>query len=309
MDLTQENINLFLNKYIEFVNQISSENNYENNIKHLLYLIVPAFVYKYGINNESSILECFEKVKIYTTNEKNEYVKATFNRILKKDINGYYTEKYIMINDYSLTDLPSLIDDIIHEFNHAINSINNEITYDDKYIYVRTGLSKVVYDKETLKHLKNGNEVALEEILNTSQTEEIMNILNYFGDFKIENYELNSMLHALKNEIGVEPYKSNAYQYQKYICDELINNKTFTPTISNLRLKGFIEDIPNLFDNVIGRENSYKRLNSLLTEMHELIIKYSNAHFFKKNILNKIRSKSNDIIGLIKEYDDKTIFK
>ena len=308
MNLTQDNINAFLDKYIEFVNQISIENKYEANIKHLLYLIVPAFIYKYGINNETSIMECFRKIKIHTTDTKNGYVRATFNRTLKKENNNFYTEKYIVINDYSLTNLPPLIDNIIHEFNHAINSINNEVTYDDKYVYVRTGLSKTSYDKETLKQVSKSNEIALEEVLNTSQAEEIMNILNSFGNFKIDNYELESMLHALKNEIGTS-YKSDAYQYQKYVCDELINNKTFTPTISNLRFKGFIEDIPNLFDDVIGKENSYKKLNSLLTEIHELVVKYSNAHLFKNRILSKIRSKSNDVIELIREYDKKTIFK
>ena len=38
-----------VNKYISFVDDISNIYKYDNNIKHLLYLIVPAFVSKYSI--------------------------------------------------------------------------------------------------------------------------------------------------------------------------------------------------------------------------------------------------------------------
>ena len=88
-----------------------------------------------------------------------------------------------------------------------------------------------------------------------------------------------------------------------------MKNKTFTPTINNLRFKGFVEDIPNLFDNVIGRDGSYKELNDLLTSIYELEIKYMKSVLFKKRILNKIRIKTKEVVNLIKEYDEKCIFK
>lgn len=309
MNLNQENINSFLNKYITFVNDLSNKYNYKDNIKHLLYVIVPAFVAKYGVSNENSILECFKKVKIYTNESKDPLVTATFNRILKGDNNKYYTEKYVMINNYSDSSLPLLIDNIVHEFNHAINSLNNEIYFDDKVIRVRTGLSTLNYDKKTLKFIEKSKEIALEEILNTAQTEEIVNIINSFGRYSIENNELSNMFYALKNEISSEGYTSDAYSYQKYICKELIDNKTFAPTINNLRFKGFITDIPDLFDNVVGKKGSYSKLNLLLTDMHNLIIKYSDSKFFKQRILNNIRDKSNDVASLIREYENKCIFK
>lgn len=308
MNITQENINPFLNKYISLIDSICEQYNYESNIKHLLYLIVPAFIVKYGPNNENAILDCFKKVKIYISDKTDKIVTASFNRTLNKNANGYYTEKYVSINNYNGSSLPSLIDNIVHEFNHAVNSLNNEISYDDNIVKIRTGLSTINYDRKTLRYIEKSPEIALEEVLNTSQTEEIVNIINSFGNYKIDNIEFSNMLYALKNEIKGS-YVSDAYNYQKFICDELIKNKTFAPTINNLRLKGFIEDIPNLFDNVMGREGSYKELNKLLTELHVLVMKYSKAKFFKERILNKIRSKSKDVIGLIKEYDSKCIFK
>ena len=38
-----------VHKYISFVDEISNIYQYDGNIKHLLYLIVPAFVTKYTI--------------------------------------------------------------------------------------------------------------------------------------------------------------------------------------------------------------------------------------------------------------------
>ncbi len=309
MNLTQENINEYLEKYISIIDKISEDKEYDVNIRHLLYLIVPAFICKYGVANEKSILECFKNINVYFTDIKERNVAATFNRILKKDDVGFYTEKYIMLNNYSEAKLSSLIDSIVHEFNHAINSINNEITYDKDYVYVRTGISRITYDKNNLQFVKKSDEVALEEVLNTAQSEEIINIINSFNKFSINNSELANMIYVLNSESGKEGYESEAYQYQKMICNELINNKTFTPTISNLRFKGFIEDIPKLFDDVIGIENSYKKLNRLLTEIHDLIIKYSNRVIFTSRLLNKIKNKSIEVIDLIEDYDKKCIFR
>ncbi len=309
MDLNQSNINIFLNKYISFVNNICDKYKYDSNIRHLLYLIVPVFVYKYGISYENLVLKCFNEVEIYTSEKDNNMISASFNRLLKNENGNYRTEKYIIVNNYSSTDLSTLIDDLVHEINHAINSINNEIIYDEKYVYVRTGLSRTIYDKKTLNILKKSNEVTLEEIFNTNDTEEIINIINSFRKFNIENSEIANLLFAINGEINGDRYESNAYSYQKYVCKSLVENKTFTSTINKLRLNGFIEEIPNLFDDVIGVNGSYEKLNKTLSEMHVLIIKYSNSKFFKRIILSKIRDKAFIVNKLIDDYEEKCIFK
>ena len=309
MNVTQDNINAFLNKYISVVDLICSEYNYDFNIKHLLYLILPAFVIKYGINNEGLVLDCFKKIRIYISGRTDDRVQATYNRSLNINDNGYYTDKFVMINNYSKANLPELIDDIVHEYNHAVNSYNNEISYDDEFIKVRTGLCYQKYDKKNLSFVKRTNELSLEEVLNTLQSEEIINIINSFGNYKIENIEFSNTLYALKTEIVDDYYSSLAYKFQKQICDELLKNKTFTPTINNLRLKGLVDDIPSLFDNVIGTNGSYEKLNSLLADIDVLTAKYENTLLFKKRYVNKIISKSKEVISLIKEYDSKCIYK
>lgn len=309
MILTQDNINSFLNKYITFVNKISDYYNYDNNIRHLLYLIVPGFVAKYGISNEKSILVCFEKVRIYISGTEDNTVTATFNRILKKNDNNYYTEKYVVLNQYRKASFTNMFDNIIHEFNHAVNSLNNEISLDDKYIKLRTGLCYLVYDRKNMKFLYKSNESFLEEVINTEQTEEIINIINSFGNYTIENVEFNNTLHVLKNEIVGNNYISDSYAFQSLVCDILMKNKTFYPTISNLRFKGFVNDIPIMFDGIIGKNGSYQYLNVLLKKIYNLQIKYSKSLFFKKIILNKIKLKAQELLSIIKEYDNKCIYK
>ena len=99
MYLDKSNCNSFFNKYVNFVDKISSFFKYEDNIRHLLYLIVPAFVLKYGISNESVILKCFESTKIYVSGTEERMVTAYFSRNIKKENNNYYTSKYIVLNE------------------------------------------------------------------------------------------------------------------------------------------------------------------------------------------------------------------
>ena len=308
MNLNQDNINQFFDKYISFVDEISDKYKYNKNIKHLLYIIIPAFVSKYGINNESTVLDCFRNTKIYIR-EHNPNVQAAFNRSLKKDEKGYYTEKFITVNPFSDSSLSLILDNFIHEFNHAVNSVNNEIILSKGIIKVRTGITTLNYNRDDMTFIGKSDETVLEELLNTAQTEEIINIIKSFNKFNIDNSELSNALFSIKQELGTKDYVSSAYNYQKKICEVLINNRTFTPTVNNLRFKGLIEDIPELFDNIIGEKGSFEKLNTILTDMYYMIIKYTNSMLFKNRYLNKIKGYTNDLTRLIEEYDKKCIFK
>lgn len=309
MNFDKSNCDSFFEKYIKFVDKISNDFRYDENIRHLLYLIVPAFVLKYGFSNESTILKCFETVKIYISGTEEKTVTAFFSRVINKKDSSFATYKSVILNEYKNATFTNLIDSIVHEYNHAVNSINNEIKYDDKTVSLRTGISYMIYDKETLKFLRKSDDIYLEEVINTEQSEEIIDIINSFNSLNIKNIELSNMLYALKNEIKDDNYKSNAYYFQSYICDELMKNKTFLPTISNLRFKGFVENISNLFDDVIGKKGSYNHLCCLLKEVFDLELKYINSKFFKKRFFSKLRRKSFEIISIINDYDSKCIYK
>lgn len=312
--MNQENINEFLNKYIDFTNKLSDKFNYSTNIKHVLYLIIPAFIIKYGIKEERTILSCIENVPIYINDSQNKRCTAYFDRQLYSRIEDgnirYFSNKKIVLNNYYGSSLIELIDNLVHELNHAINSITNEIKWDENIVSIRTGLSYIDFYKTDITKVKaRSKDIILEEIINTKQTESIIDIINSFNEYKIDNHEFSNTLYALKNDIDTSGYKSNAYYFQAHICKELMKNKTFIPTVENLRFKGNIEDIEKWFDDITGISGSYKKLINLLDEIVKKEIELGNTKFFKKIKLNNILAKSREVLDIVKIFDNNCIYK
>ena len=313
MNIDQVNINELLNKYIEFTNNISEKNNYPNNIKHVLYLIIPAFVIKYGLKHENMILGCFEKIKIHISDKENNNCTAYFTRVMKQNPEGvtpkYYTVKAVVLNQYKSASLIDMFDNVIHEFNHAINSMINEIKFDEKTVSMRTGLSYMTYKANDFSHIiDKTKDITLEEIINTKQTEDVINIIRSFSKYEVHNEEFNNAFYAINHSIEGE-YTSNAYYLESFICKELMKNKTFIPTIENLRINGNVDDIAGWFDNITGQNGSYNKLTELLEEILKEEEKLATAKWFKNLKISKIRDKMHQVMNIIQEYENNCIFK
>ena len=293
------------NKIIErekdFIERISNKYNYDSNIRHLLYLIIPAFIIKYGIDKEKLILNTFENIKIISSKRIDERVLAYYVSVPVLENNKYITKKNMVIQNYNNISLISLLDNLVHEFNHAVNSYLNEIKETKNYLYIRTGLTNRVYRKDNLTFIKKEDSYILEEIINTKQTNDIINIIKSFDND-------NSTIYAINSETE-NKYNSNSYYLQSYITKEILNNRTFISTLENLRLNGEIEEIENWFDNIIGKDNSYKTFIKELNEIHELEIEYSKKKIFKVFTLNKIKDKSNSIMRMVNKFNSSVNFK
>ena len=313
MNIDQSNINELLNKYIAFTNLLCEENNYPNNIRHVLYLIIPAFVIKYGSKYENMILNCFRDVKIYINDKEVDNCTAYFTRVINKNPEGqkpkYYTIKAVVLNQYSNASLIDMLDNLIHEFNHAINSMINEIKYDEETVSMRTGLSYITYDANDLNKIKDKTkDITLEEIINVKQTEDVMKIIKSFGNYQVDNEEFNNTFYSLRHSMD-DDYTSNAYYLQSFICKELMKNKTFIPTVENLRLNGNVQDIDEWFDNVTGTRGSYQKLSILLEKILVEEQELEKTKFFKKYKISKIRDKMTQVMGIIQDYENNCIFK
>ena len=293
------------NKIIErekdFIERISDKYNYDSNIRHLLYLIIPAFIIKYDIDKEKLILNTFENIKIISSKRIDERVLAYYVSVPVLENNKYITKKNMVIQNYNNISLISLLDNLVHEFNHAVNSYLNEIKETKNYLYIRTGLTNRVYRKDNLTFIKKEDSYILEEIINTKQTNDIINIIKTFDND-------NSTIYAINSETE-NKYNSNSYYLQSYITKEILNNRTFISTLENLRLNGEIEEIENWFDNIIGKDNSYKTCIKELNEIHELEIEYSKKKIFKVFTLNKIKDKSNSIMRMVNKFNNSVNFK
>ena len=127
------NSKLIIEREKKFIDEISDKYNYDSNIRHLLYIIIPAFIIKYGTNKEKLILNTFKNIKIRITNQEDKMVKAYYSSTPRKINNEYTTIKYMMIQNYNNIGLVELLDNLVHEFNHAVNSYLNEIKVTNKY--------------------------------------------------------------------------------------------------------------------------------------------------------------------------------
>ena len=297
--------NLVIEKEKDFIDQISDNYGYDSNIRHLLYIIIPAFIIKYGISKEKLILNTFKDTMIINSNKESNAVKAYY---LSKPIyiNGEYkTQKTMVIHNYNKISLVNLLDNLVHEFNHAVNSYQKEIKETNKYILLRTGLTYRVYNKSDLSFVKKDQSFILEEIINTKQTEDIINIIKTFSP---NNSSISNTIYAINSETN-HKYNSNSYYLQSYVCKEILNNRTFISTLEGLRITGDVYEINKWFDDIVGKEGKYKELISLLHEIFDLEVEYSKRKYFKSIIINKIRDKSKEISRIIEEYNNNVNFK
>lgn len=297
--------NMVIEKEKQFIDDISDKYNYDSNIRHLIYIIIPAFIIKYGINREKLILNTFKDIKIISSDKESKTVKAYYSSTIKYQNNEYQTRKYMVIQNYNKISLVDLLDNLVHEFNHAINSYNNEIKVTNKYLYLRTGLTYRIYKKADLSFIKKDPSFMLEEIINTKQTEDIINIIKSFDQ---NNPAISNTIYAINSETAHQ-YNSNSYYLEGYICKKILNNKTFIKTLENLRLTGDIYDINKWFDDIIGKDGSYKELISLLNETYNLEIEYSARKFFKSITLVKIKDTSRKIMHIVETFNNNVNYR
>ena len=284
----------------EFVDNLCDDYNYDSNIRHILYLIVPAFIIKYGMNKEKIIHNTLKEVKIYKSNQISKQIKGYYiSRPIKVD-NNLKISKYLVLYNYDSISLINLLETLVHELNHAINSYNNTVKITKKYICLRTGLTHLIYEKETLNALKKDDNYILEEIINTKQTDDVINIIKGFDK---NNSLISSTIFSINGETPTV-YISESYFLETYICKEIINNRTFIRTLENLRLSGEIYNVNSWFDDIYGKKGTYKELNILLLQIIELERELSNKKLFKKPIIYKIRNYSRRVMNIIEKFNE-----
>lgn len=309
MDFTNEQFSLYLDKYKQFVDEISLKYNYSNNISHLLYVIVPAFVFKYGLREEKYILDIFRNVPIIIRERHDLVYQAAFSRNLKLSDNLYVTDKYIYLYNYQDISLMQLMDNLIHEINHAVNSIKNEVLFDDNYVYLRTGLTYLSYDKNTLKPTSTKGDMILEEIINTRQTELIIHLISEFSKYEIEDTEIETIVYSVKKWNSGNLYKSNSYYLETAVCRKLLENRTFINTLENLRYKGEVVELDGWFDNITGESGSFKRLTEVLGKTMKLEEEFAKAKWFKKAKIGKIQDCIKELVEIVEKFNRNCNFR
>ncbi|MDY4996800.1 MAG: hypothetical protein SO108_03775 [Bacilli bacterium] len=295
-----------VNKYIPFVDRISDFYQYPANIQHLLYLVIPAFIEKYGYKNETLIQNVFQNVVIQIKEDKNSLEEAFYTSIPKLVQGKVCTYQYVILRKYSSNHFIQLLDNLVHEFNHAIHSYRKEIRIENDRLYLRTGLTEAVYTYPSLEGLSKKNTYLLEEILNTIQTEEVINIIKNHQD--TTNEEIATSIRAINQETG-SYYRSKSYYLETVLFQHVLKNRTFTSTLNNLRLSGDIDDIESWFDHITGIPNSYANLNQYLVDIMNLELEYQKKKYFKGMVLSKIKNLLHQCFSIIDTFNDNCHFK
>ena len=284
----------------QFVDSICDDYKYDSNIRHILYLVVPAFIIKYGMHREKIIHNTIKEVRINKSNHISKEVKGYYVARPIKIGNEIKVIKNLVLYNYNSISLINLLETLIHELNHAINSYNNTIKITNNYICLRTGLTHLIYDKNTLNSVKKDNSYILEEIINTKQTEDIINIIK---GFDINNSLRSSTIFSINGETPTV-YTSESYFLESYICKEIINNRTFIKTLENLRLSGEIYNVSSWFDDIYGKKGTYKEMINLLIQIIDLEKELTHKKLFKNQIIYKIRSNSRRVMSIINKFNE-----
>ena len=274
--------------------------NYTKDIKRILYIAIPAFIIKYGFDNKNKIVKVFNDVPIFLEKKDEKVFQAFYTSIPFKNNNMIITKKCIVIFYYDGKSFIELVDNIIHEYNHAVNSFLNEIKEDDKYIYLRTGLMYSKYSKKYELENSKDDSYILEEIINTKQTEEIIDIINAFNQYEIYDCDIKDDLNYISKQIN-NNYLSEAYFLQSKLCQSLMSNHTLISVLASNRFLGNIDEIDFFFDNVTGENGSYKELIDILNKSVKLEEEYTKSKIFKGRKLRQIRNlyiRANQIIDL-----------
>lgn len=287
MKLDDNILNQLLDYCKKFVDNDLKDYNYNNDIVHLLYIIIPAFIVKYGFDNKNIILNTFKEVPFLIKDNDDKILQAYYASFPIPLGDKIITKKHIVLNYYKEKPLMELIDNIVHEYNHAVNSMKDELKWDNQNIFLRTGLTYIRYNRNDYKDSGKDDAYILEETINTKQTEDIIDIINSFNKYKINDISISNTLYNVEKFINGN-YNSEAYLFQSTLCKELMNNNTLISVLSNMRFQGVIDEIPFFFDNVTGIENSYNKLIRILNESVKLEEEYSKIKFFKKRKLKDV---------------------
>ena len=101
MDINDNVLNELFKMTKIIVNNDLKRNNYNSDINHLLYIIIPAFIIRYNIKNQNKIINTFKEVPIVLFEKEDRVHQAYYVSIPSITNNKIKTRKYIGINHYA----------------------------------------------------------------------------------------------------------------------------------------------------------------------------------------------------------------
>ena len=199
------------------VDQICSGEERPKKLKEIQYLIFAGMISYYGFGQIDNITMAFKKNKFFYTKEKmldcleklgcvsrstldnlsDDTIAVFLNEhFYNNSTNTMFTEGKLVISDDMNYAPDELLEYVTHEVNHAVNSVKKDIVPFGKKYKTRKGLIISDYNSGEKRN------VFMEEAVNTLQTEDIMDHILSFTEYKIEDPEIRYELDKLKYAVG-----------------------------------------------------------------------------------------------------------
>ena len=308
----QNNINPFIDQVVLTIDSMFENKDVPQSLRDYLYLICTGMVLNYGYDFINDIYESIKKTRfIYGLKSiedkltKEEY-KNLLDRFNNSD-NAYSIStvsskdnklniKYTIIIAKDRNNKQQLLEYLTHELNHILTSINKTFTYNKDNIYFRYGL----FTTNLKSNNKKENGKIFNEIINTLETEDIINQIIKLRKDKITNTKFNNALRIL-DRVKTK-YTATGYEPFVNLYRSLYRKKDIKNLINQAMLDGNIDKIEKEFNSKLNN-TSYKEMISLLDNL------YANYELTKQRGMEKAYETSsqyldfkNNIIYVLIDY-------
>lgn len=265
MFYTDEMANYILNYSKTLVEQAGRVKSYPKELKEIQYLIFAGMISYYGFEHINEIYNAFIKTNFVYSDEpildilrkKSEIYKGSVNKLyiceatkaflehkfLTNRAGKFFINRTIYLSDDKKCPLDTFLEYAIHEVNHVVNSVTNDICKRDGNVVFRMGLYV-----SGLRGTNVEEGLIFEESVNVLQSVEILDEILRFGDYNIEDDDIRRVIDKLKVASENRYRKSSGYEHTVPIVRPLYESPTFKSMVKEKRLDGSIKEIREAFD-------------------------------------------------------------
>lgn len=285
----QGSINGFINQIVLTLDNLFKDKKVSQELLDYLYLIAAGMITNYGIQYYGDILKVFEDVN-FAYGKKDVYAKVNDDLKLQLDrefSNNSCAEALTMFDiheigkfgylpmlkiDYLVCVLNNkansltLLEYLTHELNHILMSQKNTFSFKEDAILLRNGLFKalVVGDNHPLESGR-----AINEVVNTLQTEDVMKCIFSFKNYGIENEKFNNALKIVENANKLT-YRASGYELFVNLFRPLYEEDAIKKMFNRNIIEGKVDEVHKYFDDVLG-VGSFDRMSKKLDSIYVLL--------------------------------------
>ena len=250
-------------------------------LRKLQYLTFAGMYYFYGAKYLNEIIHAFLDTEIIYSTESvvdalKKYTNNTSDKIemlAESNALGFFyydfdsigiMQRKIFFFEICVYSYGEILECIVHEINHVVNSMNEVRVDGDDYISIRTGLSNSIFHVDgTIVQEKK----ALEEVYNALQTCDIIDCIFSFAQYDIKDPNIRESIERLKSDHQYG-YRCQGYSLLTPIFKPLYDCDRFNLVVRESRLEGTLDKIELAFDSEAG-EGAYKLLGEYFDELND----------------------------------------